>query len=114
VTEDERAAIVTAMYQQSDNDELDEPEHHHEILKKEFDFEMGGKFVTLTIDGKKVDVPSIHYVHTLERTITSQARQYLRMNSELKRLRAAINGLIGDLNDVNRELARKINLRDLP
>ena len=106
------------MYNQPDDDEPDEELDIKKVVGlpgvKPFDFELSGKFVTLTVDGRTIDVPSARYVNFLERTITDQARQLLRMNSEIKKQRAALNGLIGDINDVNRELDRKINMRDLP
>lgn len=113
MTDEERAALRAAMYQSEPDVEEDSDSHKIEP-DHVFDFEVAGKFVTLTLDGKKIDIATARYVHALERTVVEQERKFLRINSELKKLRHALNQHANELNDVNRELDRKINMRDLP
>jgi hypothetical protein len=121
----ENPELVRAlMYAQPDEDEeLDEDDEDdtrvNPFAKKipsetGVELEFAGKFATLTVDGKKIVMPTAPYVRQLETTVTAQAKQILRMNSEIKKLRATVNKLIGDVNDVNRELDRKVSLRDMP
>jgi hypothetical protein len=112
LTDEERAALRAAMY--GAEDEETEQETQQLDIEHKFDFEVAGKFVTLTVDGKKIDVASARYAHALEKQIEAQDRVILRLKSEQVKLRGLLNKHSNELNDVNRELDRKINMRDLP
>jgi len=75
-------------------------------------FETDGRFVTLTVDGRKVLVPTASYVKKLEEKIATHDRDMLRIKAMLKAMRTLVNRHEGDINDVWRELDRKMNLRD--
>lgn len=117
MTPEERAALHAAMYEQPD--EIDEPEIDVDAVSKQwtdkgFEIEAVGKFVTIQVDGKRITLPSVSYVNGLERIITDQAKEILRLKASNKQIRTLVNQHSGELNDVNKELDKKLNLRDRP
>jgi hypothetical protein len=135
LTPEEKAALLAMMYEQPD--ETENTEDGLDILKRvrpdvDYDdpnppplarplteppgvrFETDGRYVTLTVDGKKVSVASGTYCKSLEKRIEQQDRLFLQMKSQVKAMRQLVNQHVGELSDVWRELDRKINLRDLP
>lgn len=77
-------------------------------------FETDGRYIVLSVDGKKVSAASGAYAKKLEERIEAFDREFLRIKSQMKAMRALVNRHEGDMNDVWRELDRKINQRDLP
>lgn len=119
MTPEELSALRSAMYEQPDDieDETDEAVSSTNStindIGKPFSIEMAGKYVNMSVDGQKLVVPSVSYVTSLERQVTEQSREILRLKAAVKQMRTLINQHSGELNDVNRELDRKINLRDM-
>ena len=116
MTPEELRELRAAMYEQPDD--IDEIENNSTAsttndIEKPFSIEMAGKYVNMAVDGQRLVVPSVSYVTSLERQLTEQSREILRLKASVKQMRALINQHSGELNDVNRELDRKINLRDM-
>ena len=112
--ENEQSELRRLMYQDDDIDE----EQPSEVLKildsSSSDIELVGKFVVINLNGKQVRVPSLEYVNALEKKIVDQGREISRINSSLKMLRQATNKLLSKTGEIDRELANKINMRELP
>lgn len=117
MTPEELSELRAAMYEQPDDiEELETnsiaPSGSGDV-EKPFSIEMAGKYVNITVDNQRLAIPSVSYVTSLERQLTEQSREILRLKASVKQMRALINQHSGELNDVNRELDRKINLRDM-
>jgi len=115
MTPEELRELRAAMYEQPDD--IEELETNSTMpsgdVEKPFSIEMAGKYVNITVDSQRLAIPSVSYVTSLERQLTEQSREILRLKASVKQMRALINQHSGELNDVNRELDRKINLRDM-
>jgi hypothetical protein len=116
VTPEDRAALRAAMYEQPDEvEELEEnPLADDSEERQTVQIEAVGKFVTIRVDGQRITLPSTSYVNALEKTNTEQAREILRLKAAVKLVRALVNQHSNEFNEVNRELERKVNLRDRP
>ena len=116
MTPEELNELRAAMYAQPDDiDDLETdaiPSTTGDI-EKPFSIEMAGKYVNIAVDGQKLSMPSVSYVTSLERQVTEQSREILRLKAAVKQMRMLVNQHSNELNDVNRELDRKINLRDM-
>jgi hypothetical protein len=113
MTEEEKEELRSLMY-----DNLEEPELDGDFPKTpvvnepaKLGLELAGKFAMIKVDGQSVEVPSSAYVRSLEATVIDQSKQLLRLNSAVKMLRHALNGHSGDINELWREVERKLDMR---
>ncbi len=77
------------------------------------DFAASGKYVTITIDGKPITVPNAHYTASLERKLADSDRANLQLKAQVKAMRQLVNRHESDINDIWRELDRKLSVRDV-
>jgi hypothetical protein len=119
MTPEEKAALHAAMYQpEEETEETSDPQpltkawFDKQNLDKNFEIENSGKFVTIQVYGKRITLPSVSYVSSLEKIILSQAKEILRLKASNAQIRNLVNQHSTELNDVNKELDKKLNMRD--
>ena len=113
MTPEERAALHAAMYQ-PDEESPPVADANAKVPGSDLAIETAGQTTTIRVGVIRYNVPSIAYVTRLENENKEMHRRLLRAESAIKQLRAAVNSHSGDLSNMDRELARKINLRDMP
>jgi hypothetical protein len=113
VTEEEKQELMSLMYDNPEDADLDEDSPKTPLVNDSgaFGLELAGKFAMIKVDGKSVEVPSSAYMRSLEATVADQTKQILRLTSAVKMLRHAVNGHSGDITEIWREVERKLDMR---
>jgi hypothetical protein len=127
LTPEEEAANLAAMYaQDEDEDDLNQSEaagrvhplirdveHENEAPQSPIQIAAQGRYISITVNGAKLMLPSVSFVNELETVVKLQAKQILQLKSQVRQAREIINNHGKDLNEVWRDLDRKLNGRDL-
>jgi hypothetical protein len=107
----DRAAVLSAMYQDDDDDETDDTQRTPMGL--------GGHIRRIRVGAVEYEVPSVEYVQQLEHMVAQQVQTMLqqrrlidRMASMLLRTRHSQQTHLHAMEDLRRELAKKITQRD--
>lgn len=106
-------SYLPSMYGRDDDEDEDESPKPKEVPITEVTMEMADRGVVIMIDGKRVVLPSMAYVKSLEATNSRQAREINRLTNANKGLRDKVNGLVREVNSIWQALDRKIDRRDM-
>lgn len=108
------ASYLPSMYGSNDEDDEDFVEDKpKEVPISDVTMSVADKSVTLMIEGKRVTVPSMSYVKTLETTVNRQAREISRLTNQVKNVRERSNTLLGDIKELWSALEKKLDRRDM-
>ena len=109
----DRAAVVSAMYQTDDDDETASPDSRALVTGRT------GHTRRIRVGAVEYEVPSVEYVQQLEQMVAQQVQTVLqqrrlidRMASMLLKTRHSQVGHMRAMDDLRRELAKKITMRD--
>lgn len=88
-------------------------------LKKPFD-DSGVSVITthprfnmVKIGKTTYNFPNVQYMEALEKRVITQEREILKLSNKNKLLADKSNQLVGEINDIWKELDKKINRRDM-
>jgi hypothetical protein len=108
-----RAAILSAMYQDDDDDVAENPDTRRSPMG------LAGHVRRIRVGAVEYEVPSVEYVQQLEHMVAQQVQTVLqqrrlidRMASMLMKTRNSQAGHSRAMDELRRELAKKITQRD--
>lgn len=105
--------FMSSMYAVDDDEDEDAPAKPAQVPISDVTMAVVDKSVIVVIDGKKIEIPNMVYVRTLERTINKQAREIQRLTNATKNLRERANTLLAEVKDVWKEVGYKIDQRGM-
>lgn len=71
------------------------------------------KFNMVLINGVTYNFPNVKYMEALEKRVLNQDREILKLSNKNKVMHDKINQVVGEINDIWKELDKKINRRDM-
>lgn len=109
-------SYLAVMYNDGVDDEDDDSPSVPSPLKKIGDVSITTthpKFNMVLINGVTYNFPNVKYMEALEKRVLIQDREILKLSNKNKVMHDKINQVVNEINDIWKELDKKINRRDM-